>query len=163
MTGNRDQIIRWLFDQEDNKTWDIKEHKEKRSKDSNALLWHCLGQMAKAISPPIDKWDMYLMELKKYGKFSYVLMDEKAVESFKKLWRETEVVGEVDVNGRKAVQLLCYYGSSTYNTKEMSVLLDGVIDDMKQMELEPPTPRAMRESLEEWERICQKRATQNQS
>lgn len=162
MVGNRDQVIRWLFEQEDGKQWEIKEKREKRSKDANALMWHCLSQMAKAISPPIDKWDMYLMELKKYGKFSYVLLDEKAVDSFKKLWRETEVVGEVDVNGRKAVQLLCYYGSSTYNTKEMSVLLDGVIDDMKQMELEPPTPRAMRESLDEWERICQKRTTRNQ-
>ena len=124
----------------------------KRSLDANALLWHCLGEISKALRPPRDKWEIYLESLKKYGKFSYVLMDEKAVETFKQLWRETEVVGEVDVNGRKAVQLLCYYGSSTYDTKEFSVLLDGVIEDMKDLGLQPPMPREVRAALEEWER-----------
>lgn len=125
---------------------------KKRSLDANALLWHCLGEMAKKFSPPRDKWEVYLESLKKYGKYSYVLMDEKAVETFKRLWRETEVVGEVDVNGRKAIQLLCYYGSSTYDTKEFSVLLDGVIEDMKDLGLQPPMPREVRAALEEWER-----------
>lgn len=125
---------------------------QKRSLDANALLWHCIGEISKALNPPRDKWEIYLESLRKYGKFSYVLMDEKAVDTFKRLWRETEVVGEVDVNGRTAVQLLCYYGSSTYNTKEFSVLLDGVIEDMKDLGLQPPIPRDIRSALEEWER-----------
>lgn len=130
----------------------ITQDRKHRSLDANALLWHCLGQMAKAFTPPLDKWEMYLEELRKYGKYSYVLMDEKAVESFKQMWRETEVVGEVDVNGRKAIQLLCFYGSSTYNTKEFSVLLDGVIEDMKALGLQPPIQRDIRSALEEWEK-----------
>ena len=130
----------------------ITEYKQKRSLDANALLWHCLGKMGKAFTPPRDKWEMYLEELRKYGKYSYVLMDQKAVDSFKQMWRETEIVGEVDVNGRKAVQLLCYYGSSTYNTKEFSVLLDGVIEDMKDLGVQPPIPEDIKSALEEWER-----------
>lgn len=125
---------------------------KKRSLDANALLWHCLGEISKSLRPPRDKWEIYLESLRKYGKFSYVLMDEKAVETFKRLWRETEVVGEVDVNGRKAVQLLCYYGSSTYDTKEFSVLLDGVIEDMKDLGLQAPMPREVKAALEEWEK-----------
>lgn len=131
----------------------------KRSLDANALLWHCLGEIAKALRPPHDKWEVYLEALKKYGKFSYVLMDEKAVDTFKELWRETEVVGEVDVNGRKAVQLLCYYGSSTYDTKEFSVLLDGVIEDMKDLGLQPPMTREIQAALAEWEKIHGKEGT----
>lgn len=130
----------------------ITEYKQKRSLDANALLWHCLGKMGKAFIPPRDKWEMYLEELRKYGKYSYVLMDQKAVDSFKQMWRETEIVGEVDVNGRKAVQLLCYYGSSTYNTKEFSVLLDGVIEDMKDLGVQPPIPEDIKSALEEWEK-----------
>lgn len=136
------------------KQLDIKltQHREKRSLDADALLWHCIGEISKALNPPRDKWEIYLESLRKYGKFSYVLMDEKAVETFKRLWRETEVVGEVDVNGRKAIQLLCYYGSSTYDTKEFSVLLDGVIEDMKDLGLQPPIPRELRAALESWEK-----------
>lgn len=130
----------------------ITQDRKHRSLDANALLWHCIGKIAKSFTPPRDKWEIYLDELRKYGKFSYILMDEKAVESFKQMWRETEVVGEVDVNGRKAVQLLCYYGSSTYNTKEFSVLLDGVIEDMEDLGLQPPIPRDIRSALEEWEK-----------
>ena len=136
------------------KQLDIKltQHREKRSRDANALLWHCIGEISKSLNPPRDKWEIYLESLRKYGKYSYVLMNEKAVESFKRLWRETEVVGEVDVNGKKAVQLLCYYGSSTYDTKEFSVLLDGVIEDMKDLGLQPPMPRELKAALETWEK-----------
>ena len=130
----------------------ITQDRKHRSLDANALLWHCIGKIAKSFFPPRDKWDIYLDELRKYGKYTYILMDEKAVESFKQMWRETEVVGKVDVNGRKAIQLLYYYGSSTYNTKEFSVLLDGVIEDMKDLGLQPPIPRDIRSALEEWEK-----------
>ena len=128
----------------------ITQDRKHRSLDANALLWHCIGKIAKSFSPPRDKWDIYLDELRKYGKYTYILMDEKAVESFKQMWRETEVVGEVDVNGRKAIQLLCFYGSSTYNTKEFSRLLTGVIDEMREMGLTPPPDRQTQELLKKW-------------
>ena len=139
----------------DGKDLDIKvtQHREKRSLDANALMWHCIGEIAKTLNPPRDKWEIYLESLRKYGKYTYILLDEKAVETFKRLWRETEVVGEVDVNGRKAVQLLCYYGSSTYDTKEFSVLLDGIIEDMKDLGLNPPLPSDIKRSLEIWEKM----------
>ena len=129
---------------------ELKQYRKKRSLDANALLWHCIGQISKSISA--DKWQIYLLMLKRYGKYSYVIVHESAVEPMKKQWRECEVVGEVSVNGKKAVQLLCYYGSSTYDSKEFSDLLDGVISEMKIMGLEPPTPGDIRRSLEEWEK-----------
>ena len=117
----------------ENKDLDIKvtQHRERRSLDANALMWHCIGEISKSLTR--DKWEIYLESLRKYGKYTYILLDEKVGAAFKRLWRETEVVGEVDVNGRKAVQLLCYYGSSTYDTKEFSVLLDVISEDMKDL------------------------------
>ena len=88
--------------------------------------------------------------LKRYGKFDYVIVKEKAVEAMKRQWRELEEVGEISVNGQKAVQLLCYYGSSTYDTKEFSVLLDGVISEMKEIGLTPPPDKQTKELLAKW-------------
>lgn len=127
-----------------------KKHRKKRSLDANALLWHCLGQIASTLRT--DKWDVYLMMLKRYGKYTYICVKESVVDAVKLQWRECEVVGDISINGQKAVQLLCYFGSSTYNTKEFTVLLDGVISEMKEMGLEPPTSEEMRRSLEQWER-----------
>ncbi len=131
-------------------------YREKRSLDANALLWVCLGRIAEAMTPPADKWDIYLQMLKRYGKYTYICVKEHVVEAVKAQWRECEVIGEVDINGQKAVQMLCYFGSSTYNTKEFSVLLDGVISEMKEMGIQAPASEEMRRALELWEKQHEK-------
>lgn len=129
---------------------DIKEFRPHRSKDANALLWVCLGEIAKAIKT--DPWSVYLMMLRQYGKYTYIVAKPEAVEAVKRQWRECEVIGDYEVNGQRGVQMLCYYGSSTYNTKEMSVLLDGVISEMESMGLNRPSSSALQRAMKEWER-----------
>ena len=150
MTGDAEKIVTFLIGQDRSLIWDLSPHKDKRSKDANALMWHCIGEIARAVSK--DKWEVYLDMLKHYGQFTYVLCKPQAVDKLRKSWRETEVVGEVNVNGQKSVQVLCYYGSSTYNSTEFSKLLDGIINEMEQMDLEPPMPREVQEALKEWEK-----------
>ena len=148
MTGKSTDIIKYLLEQDSTKEWDLSEHKEKRSLDANGLLWACLQEIAQAIRS--DKWSVYLQMLKRYGKYDYVIVKKKAVEAMKKQWRELEEVGEIDIHGESAVQLLCYYGSSTYDTKEFSRLLTGVIDEMREMGLTPPPDRQTQELLKKW-------------
>ena len=83
------------------------------------------------------------------------------VDSVRSQWRETEVVGDVNINGSEAVQMLCYFGSSTYTTKEFSVLLDGVISEMQEMGLETPLSQDMKRALEEWERKTSEKHNSN--
>jgi len=125
-------------------------YRQKRSLDANGLMWVCLQSIATALRA--NKWDIYLQMLKRYGKYTYICVKPSVVEAVKQQWRETEELGEVQINGQTAIQLLCYFGSSTYNTKEFSVLLDGVISEMKEMGLDTPTSEDMRRSLEIWEK-----------
>lgn len=124
-------------------------YRKKRSLSANALLWACLGEIATVLRT--DKWDVYLLMLKRYGKFTYICVKPNVVEAVKAQWRECEEVGKITLNGQEAVQLLCYFGSSTYNTQEMSVLLDGVISEMKEIGLQPPMSSEMKRALEEWD------------
>lgn len=128
----------------------LKVHREKRSKDANALLWACIGDIARETE--VDKWDVYLNLLRRYGKFTYIVVKPDAAEAVRKQWRESEIIGEIDIHGTKGVQMLCYYGSSTYDTKEMSVLLNGTISEMEALNLQRPASSDMRRALEEWER-----------
>lgn len=128
-------------------------YRQKRSLDANGLLWHCLGEIA--LSLHADKWDIYLQMLKRYGKYTYICVKPNMVDSVRSQWRESEVIGEVNINGSEAVQMLCYFGSSTYNTKEFSVLLEGVISEMQEMGLATPLSQDMKRALEEWERKTQ--------
>lgn len=131
---------------------DIKKYRQKRSLNANALLWNCLGEIATAMNPPADKWDVYLLMLKRYGKYTYICVKPAVVDAVKAQWRECQEIGTVNINGQEAVQMLCYFGSSTYNTKEFSVLLDGVVSEMKEMGLQPPLSQDMKRALEEWEK-----------
>lgn len=150
MTGNAEQIIKYLFQQDREKLFDITEHKEKRSRSANGLFWHCCGQIAQALM--VDKWEVYLQMLKRYGQFTYICVKPTAVEGVKKQWRECEEIGHVNINGQDSVQMLCYFGSSTYNSKEFSVLLDGVVSEMKEMGLETPADREMERAIKELEK-----------
>lgn len=155
MIVTKRQLTALLPTLEDSKLYKVEEHKEKRSLNANGLMWHCLNEIATALNT--DKWSVYLQELRKYGQFTYVLCKPSAVEKMKQSWREIEEVGEVDVNGQRSIQMLCYYGSHMYNTKEFSRLLDGIISDMKEMGLEPPMPKQVQIALNEWEKQIERK------
>lgn len=133
--------------------------KKKRSKNANALLWECIGKIAKA--KRLDKWVVYLDILKHYGKYTYGVFKPAAVEGLKKIWREVEVIGEVEVyseNGiNTGVQCLLYYGSSTYDVQEFNDLLQCVFAEMDGMGIESPTQEELKRSLDEWNRYCKKK------
>lgn len=157
---------------------EIKVHREGRSKDANACLWACLSELAGVLG--MSKWDMYIRELIDYGgKFVQVRVLKNVLPELRTLYRAIDIVGEESVQVEEAVkdpetgvQLVdevtlkplfklrekhyyivnCYVGSHEYNTKEFSILLNGVIEDMKAVGLTPPPSREMREMLEDMER-----------
>ena len=125
----------------------IVRHSKKRGLAANAMLWACLGEIAAAART--DNWSAYLYMLERYGKYSTILIKAEALPELRRVWRETRVVGEREDG---MVEVLCFYGSSTYTTEEFSRLLDGVVSDMKELGLTPPPSREMQAALEELER-----------
>ena len=102
---------------------EIKIKRKRRSLNANAYLWEVLGRMAAVLKT--DKDSVYLMMLERYGVYTHVCVKPAAVERVKQEWRTVRELGEITINGQKAVQLQCYFGSHTYNSKEFSILLDG--------------------------------------
>lgn len=125
----------------------IVRHSKKRGLAANAMLWACLGEIAAAART--DNWSAYLYMLERYGKYSTVLIKAEALPDLRRVWRETRIVGEREDG---MVEVLCFYGSSTYTTEEFSRLLDGVVSDMKELGLTPPPSREMQAALEELRR-----------
>ena len=121
-------------------------HRNRRSLDANACLWACIGQIAEKLRT--DTWSVYLYMLERYGKYTHVSIRPEAVEDLRKQWREIKVVGDSVVNGEVMAHVLCYFGSSTYDSKEFARLLDGVISDMEDLGLETPLRADIREMLE---------------
>lgn len=131
-----------------------KKFRKKRSLDSNAYCWVLLQKIAEVIGS--DKWSVYLECLQKYSRaFTHVIVKPEAVESMKELYRTCIDLGEITVNGRSGHQLQVYFGSSTFNSKEMSVFIDGIVSECKELGIETLPPAELERMNAEWQRRSQ--------
>lgn len=115
-------------------TVEIKVKRKRRSLDANAFLWEVLADMADKLHTSKD--ELYRIMLERYGVFTHYVVKPSAVDRVKSTFEVVRVIGDVTVNGQTGIQLQVYYGSSTYNSKEFSVLLDGVLSEAAEMGLE---------------------------
>jgi hypothetical protein len=127
---------------------ECKEHRKKRSLDANGMLWAICTQIANAIKSSKD--EVYLTMLERYGVFTHVIVKPEAVERIKQEWRTCRVLGEVTVNGKTGMQIQCYYGSHLYDSKEFSVLLEGVISEAREMGIEVISEQDKQLLIQEW-------------
>ncbi len=113
---------------------EIKQYRHRRSLDANAYMWVLLAKMAEVLKSSKD--ELYLIMLERYGVFTHIVVKPNMVDKVKREWRTVRELGEVTVNGKTGIQLQCFFGSSTYDTKEMSVLIDGVVQECKELGIE---------------------------
>lgn len=138
MTGNAEQLIQWLFNQSRDKLFDIKEHREKRSLNANAYCWALITKIAEAMRPPLKKEDVYVEMLKSYGQSELVsIVSDVKIDGYFKYY---EKVGQSYLNGKNFTHYRIFKGSSEYDTKEMSLLIDGIVQEAKNLGIETMTP-----------------------
>lgn len=138
---------------------EIKIHREKRSAKANNLCWELCSQIGRAMYPPLPKEDIYRDAIRAVGEYDQYYIREEALESFmatRKLlgvgWF-AEVVGDSPLRG--FVEVFAYKGSSSYDTKAMSTLIDYLVDQAEQMELQIAYDlREIEQIKEDWARDC---------
>lgn len=124
-------------------------HRERRSLDANAYCWVLLQKIAEATDT--DKWSVYLRCLQDYSRaFSHVIVKPEAVDRMKELYRTCIDLGEITVNGRTGHQLQVYYGSSCFDTKEMSLFIDGIVRECKDIGIETLPPEELERMKKGW-------------
>lgn len=58
MLGTAETLLKWLFNQERTKIFEIKEHKEKRTLTQNSYMWSLINELANKMN--LSKDDTYL-------------------------------------------------------------------------------------------------------
>lgn len=129
---------------------EIKQWRAKRSRDANAYFWVLCAKIADVLQK--SKEEVYLDLLGDYGVFTHIVVKPNVTDRVKAEWRTVKELGEVTINGRTGVQLQCYFGSSTYDTKEMSRLIDGAVHEAKELGIETLTPAELATMKNEWGR-----------
>jgi hypothetical protein len=121
---------------------EVKPYRKKRSLDSNAYFWVLVDQLAAKLGR--GKTEIYKEFIREIGGVSdTVCVVNSAVERFRTQWQGkglgwfTEAT-ESKIEGCTIVTV--YYGSSTFDTAQMSRLLDMCIEDCKEQGIQVETP-----------------------
>ena len=126
-----------------------KKYRNKRSLDSNAYAWVLIQKIAEAIHS--DKQTVYLDMLKQYSRaFEHIIVRPEAVEAVTSVYATSVDLGEVNLNGQPGRQLQIYFGSSTFDTKEMSVFIDGIVETCKELGIETLPPDELERMKSTW-------------
>lgn len=124
----------------------VKQYHKKRSLDANAYCWALIGKLGDALR--MDKDAVYLEMLKAYGQSEIVSV--RSDIDVKGYFKYYEPVGTGTVNGSEFTHYKVFKGSSEYDTREMSILIDGVVDECKTQGIETMTPAELAVMKEEW-------------
>lgn len=118
----------------------IKKHREKRSLSQNAYAWTLITKIAQSINPPMNKEEVYVEMLKRYGQGGIISVQKDKANDVIRAFDYYIPKGEGKVNGKEFLHLMVYVGSSQYDTKEMSVFVSGIVEEAKDLGIETMTP-----------------------
>ncbi len=130
---------------------DLSKPKKRRSLSANAYAWTLIGKIAEVIGN--TKEEVYREYIKNKGIYRIITIDEKAAATFMTLWTEkglgwicekseTKIAGLVDI--------VAYYGTSSYNTKQMANFIDYIVQEAKELNIETLTPAEIEKLKIEW-------------
>jgi hypothetical protein len=120
--------------------------KAKRSNDANAYYWTLINKLSAKINvPPKTIYRQHIQDVG--GNYEIVPIRDDAVETWQRNWernhlgRICESVGESKLRGY--TNMICFFSSSEYDTRQMSRLINLCINDCKEQGIETMTPNEL--------------------
>jgi len=130
---------------------EIKQHRKARSLDSNAYCWQLCQKIAEVIRN--TKEEVYKRAIREVGQFETLAVQEEAAEQFVKVWNSRGLgwyAEEMDSKLSGCKKIIAYYGSSCYDSRAMSVLINYIVDECKTLDIETMTPMEISRMNQEW-------------
>lgn len=124
----------------------VDKHREKRSLNANAYCWKLLTEIANQIRASKD--EVYLKMLKRYGQREIISV--QAHIPISEYIKYCEECGEGTVQGKLFKHYFVYKGSSEFDTREMSIFLDGIVSEAKAMGIQTDTPDQIAKMKDLW-------------
>lgn len=126
--------------------------KQKRSLDANAYCWMLIGKLAEKLNIP--RTDIYRAAIKEIGGNSdTVCVQDKAVQSLCDGWQRNGIGWQTDTFPSKidgCTNVILYYGSSTYDSKQMTRLVNFIVDECIQQNIEVKPAEEVASLLLSW-------------
>lgn len=132
---------------------ELKPYRARRSLDANAYCWVLIDKIAE--NQGVSKEEVYRDAIKNIGGNSEIVcVKNEAVERLCEGWRRNGIGWQTDTFPSKidnCTNVILYYGSSVYDTKQMSLLLDNIIQDCKTLGIQTESLNAIEKMKSLWE------------
>lgn len=127
MIGKPIQLIQYLYNQDKDKLFQVKEYRQKRTLSQNSYAWLLINELANKMR--ISKEEMYINLLEDYSQCLMIPVEKgKKPDGYFKYYK---YITTTIINGKEADYYKVFKGSSKFNTEEMSIFLDGIIQECK--------------------------------
>lgn len=124
----------------------IDKFREKRSLNANNYAWKLMTEIGNRTRQ--SKEDVYFLMLKRYGQSEMIsVMAHIPIGEYVKYCEEA---GESTLNGKLFKHYRVYKGSSEFDTKEMSIFIDGVVSEAKDLGINTDTPEQIAKMKDLW-------------
>lgn len=140
MIGTPEELSMYLWNLDKEKKYEIKEYKQKRSLSQNSYAWVLINELANKMR--MSKEEMYIQLLEDYSQCLMIPVEKgKKPNGYFKYYK---YIATTNINGKEADYYKVFKGSSEFNTEEMSIFLDGIIQECKQLDIQTLTPNEIR-------------------
>lgn len=137
---------------------EIKKAAKKRSLDANAMAWMLIDKIAERTG--LKKDDVYKNAIKDIGGVSTIVcVIDAAVETLCKNWEKKGRGWQAEafdskLSGCKNVML--WYGSSVYDSKQMSDLINNLIQDAESLGIPTISDNERSKAIDKWQKKIEK-------
>lgn len=143
-----------MFDELDGKevSIEIKQARKQRSLNANGYAWILIDKIAEKTG--LRKSDVYRHAIKEIGGVSdTICVQDKAVDRLREGWEKNGLGWQTDVLKSKVpgcTNVVLYYGSSVYDTKQMASLIDSLIQDAEALGIPTLNDEQAQRMLGKW-------------
>lgn len=145
-----------LLNDEKVKTCKIDHYKKKRSLNANSYAWVLMTEIAQVLRTSVD--EVYEEMLRRYGtnatdeEGKLITMSIPAGADISGLGIHCAHIGKGMAGGKEFDHYRLIKGSSRYNTKEMAILIDGIVSEATDLKIPTMTPGEIERIKEQWGR-----------
>ena len=125
---------------------EVKPFRQHRSLNANAYAWLIIGKIADVLRAGKD--EIYFRLLKRYGQSELIsVLSHIPIEHYVKYYEEA---GESELNGKMFTHYRVFKGSSEFDSREMSIFIDGVVSEAKELGIQTETPNEIAKMKSLW-------------
>jgi hypothetical protein len=137
------------LDEDKSYEFEVKEHRKKRSLNANNYSWKLTDELADKLmlaGVKISKEECHAEMIFRYGQPMFDENEMPITISVLKGVKITDFypyakeIGAGTVNDKEFTHYRVYRGSHTYDTKEMSIFISGIVEECKEQGIDTDTP-----------------------